>query len=124
MRALTWGLAILAMVAVTLVTLPSLVRDQLVIWLRGQGVDDARLTALEVDWLHGETAAARIEGGPCRATTRSTSTDCRWIWITGPCSINRFGCKWSAWTGLEAGYRDDGSTQWLGTAEPDRADGH
>lgn len=113
MRAVTWGLAILALVAVTLVTLPSLVRDQLVIWLRGQGVDDARLTALEVDWLHGELLlrglkVVRAGHYPLNIDRLQVDLDYRALFD------KQIRLQMVSVMGLEAGYRDDGSTQWLG----------
>lgn len=54
MRWIRWIVATVLVVALVLHTLPYLIRDQVVIWLRGQGVEDARLAAIEIGWLTGK----------------------------------------------------------------------
>ncbi|MDI3325106.1 DUF748 domain-containing protein [Pontibacterium granulatum] len=49
-----WLLSLLVIFALLLHNLPYLVRDQVVIWLRSQGVEHAALKALNVNWFSGE----------------------------------------------------------------------
>ena len=49
-----WLLSLLVIFALLLHNLPYLVRDQVVIWLRSQGVEHAALKALNVHWFSGE----------------------------------------------------------------------
>lgn len=49
-----WLLSLLVIFALLLHNLPYLVRDQVVIWLRSQGVEYAALKALSVNWFSGE----------------------------------------------------------------------
>lgn len=49
-----WLLSLLVIFALLLHNLPYLVRDQVVIWLRSQGVEHAALKALNVQWFSGE----------------------------------------------------------------------
>jgi len=46
--------ATLATLGMVLHTLPYLIRDQAVIWLRSQGVEQASLRAIDVNWWCGE----------------------------------------------------------------------
>ncbi|MFW1678053.1 DUF748 domain-containing protein [Pontibacter sp. JAM-7] len=65
---LRWLLALVVLVLLGLHNLPYLIRDQAVQWLRAQGAEDARLTALEVNWLKGDVTvrglAATAKGKP------------------------------------------------------------
>lgn len=113
MRWVVRALALLVLLAVVMVTLPYIVRDQVVIWLRGQGVENARLKALELDWLHGDLRLLGLRA-------ERTGYD--------PLNIDqlRLDLDYSALfdkqirlqlinvEGLKSGYRDDGSQQWLG----------
>lgn len=66
MKWLAWLVGIVLTVMLTFHALPYVVRDQVVIWLRSQGVEDARFEALTVNWLSGEVIIkglkARREG--------------------------------------------------------------
>lgn len=59
MKWIAWLVGIVLTVMLTFHALPYVVRDQVVIWLRSQGVEDARFKALTVNWLSGEVI---IEG--------------------------------------------------------------
>ncbi|WP_432696923.1 DUF748 domain-containing protein [Marinobacterium sp. YM272] len=59
MKWIAWLVGIVLTLMLTFHALPYVVRDQVVIWLRSQGVEDARFKALTVNWLSGEVI---IEG--------------------------------------------------------------
>ncbi|SEG78174.1 DUF748 domain-containing protein [Marinobacterium lutimaris] len=59
MKWIAWLVGIVLTVTLTFHALPYVVRDQVVIWLRAQGVEDARFKALTVNWFSGEVI---IEG--------------------------------------------------------------
>jgi len=52
-KILTVLFSLVLVIALALQTLPYLVRDQLVLWFYDQGVDDARLRTLSVNWFTG-----------------------------------------------------------------------
>ncbi|MBR9885350.1 MAG: DUF748 domain-containing protein [Oceanospirillales bacterium] len=58
-RWMSWVAGVLILMALMLVTLPYIVRDQVVIWLYQQGVDDARFDALDINWFTGRV---RVKG--------------------------------------------------------------
>ncbi|MBS99226.1 MAG: hypothetical protein CMI01_11175 [Oceanospirillaceae bacterium] len=66
MRWIAGGMGTLLALGLVLHSIPYLVRDQVVIWLRDQGVEDARFRALNIDWFSGRVELlglkARSEG--------------------------------------------------------------
>ncbi len=113
MRWIAWGAGVLVVLGMTLFSLPYIVRDQVVIWLRQQGVEHARLTALTVDWrnadvrLHG-LRAERDGHYPLNIDHLRVDLD------YGALFDRHLKLQRVSLSGLESGLRYADGSQWLG----------
>lgn len=108
-----WLLALLILVFLTLHNLPYLIRDQAVIWLRSQGVENASITALNVHWLKGAVSLQGLNAE--REGQLPLKLDRLWVQIDyAALSEQRVLIREVEIKGLHSGVAEKQDVLWLG----------
>ncbi|MDF2182617.1 DUF748 domain-containing protein [Neptuniibacter sp. CAU 1671] len=110
---LRWLIAVVLVVLLMVHNLPYLLRDQAVIWLRSHGAEDARLSAVEINWFKGEF---RLQGLKATAAERPPmQIDQLELGIDyAALSDKRLLLKLIDLSGVQMGVRQTADALWLG----------
>lgn len=108
-----WLLGVLLVVVLFLHNLPYLIRDQAVIWLRSQGVEQVTIKTLKVDWLQGEVVLAGVSA----RSAQQLPLQLEWLRVALDYSAltqKRLRIRVLELSGLTSGVAQQGEQLWLG----------